>query len=205
LSAEYVHPPANHYAITPLSLTRKNRSGPDRDLERVQHTHKEGKYKEVITMPQQQYIKHLYETEELSINEISDKVGVNWRTAAKHAKRGDWNPVQSTRKRRRPVLEPFTDTIDVWLLEDRLLPRKDRRTAKSIWVLLKKYHGFTGSERTVRAYVAERKKALKHAQQEKYIELEHRIGEVQADFGTVRTIWDGELKEFRFSTTCRRR
>lgn len=153
-------------------------------------------------MPQQQYIKYLYETEELSINKISDKVGVNWRTAAKYAKKGDWNPVQSIRKRRRPVLEPFTDTIDVWLLEDHLLPRKDRRTAKSIWELLKKHHGFTGSERTVRAYVAERKKALKYEQQEKYIELEHRIGEAQVDFGTVRTIWDGEFKEFRSLTTA---
>jgi len=151
-------------------------------------------------MPQQQYIKYLYETEELSVNEISKKVGVNWRTAAKYAKKGDWNPEQRTRKRRRPVLEPFVDTIDVWLLEDQLLPRKDRRTAKAIWVLLKKHHGFTGSERTVRAYVAERKKALKHEQQEKYIELEHSIGEAQVDFGTVRTIWDGEFKEFRSLT-----
>lgn len=153
-------------------------------------------------MPQQEYIKHLYEKEELSINEISNKVGVNWRTAAKYAKRSDWNPVQATRKRRRPVLEPFTDTIDIWLLEDRLLARKDRRTAKAIWELLKKDHDFTGSERTVRAYVAERKKALKYEQQEKYIELEHPIGEAQVDFGTVRTIWDGEFKEFRSLTTA---
>jgi len=39
-------------------------------------------------MPQQEYIKYLYETEELSINEISAKVGVNWRTAAKLCKKG---------------------------------------------------------------------------------------------------------------------
>ena len=153
-------------------------------------------------MPQQQYIKYLYETEELSINEISTTVGVNWRTAAKYAKKGDWNLVQSARKRRRPVLEPFVDTIDVWLLEDQLLPRKDRRTAKAIWILLKEHHDFTGSDRTVRAYVAERKKALKYEQQEKYIELEHPIGEAQVDFGTVRTIWDGEFKEFSSLTTA---
>ncbi|MFY9412362.1 MAG: IS21 family transposase [Dethiobacteria bacterium] len=153
-------------------------------------------------MPQQEYIKYLYETEELSINEISAKVGVNWRTAAKYAKRDDWNPVQATGRRRRPILEPFIDTIDVWLLEDRLLPRKDRRTAKAIWKQLRKDHGFTGSERTVRAYVSERKKALKYEQQEKYIELEHSIGDAQVDFGTVRTILDGELKEFRSLTTA---
>ena len=82
-------------------------------------------------MPQQDYIKFLYETEERSINEISEKVGINWRTAAKYAKQSDWNVAQGNRKRRRPVLEPFVDTIDVWLLEDRLLPRKDRRTAKA--------------------------------------------------------------------------
>ena len=153
-------------------------------------------------MPQQDYIKFLYETEERSINEISEKVGINWRTAAKYAKQSDWNLAQGTRKRRRPVLEPFVDTIDVWLLEDRLLPRKDRRTAKAIWNLLRKHHGFTGSDRTVRAYVAERKRTLKFEQQEKYIELEHPIAEAQVDFGTVRTIWDGEFKEFRSLTTA---
>ncbi|MGB4370359.1 MAG: hypothetical protein WBJ91_01215 [Dethiobacteria bacterium] len=83
-------------------------------------------------MPQQEYIKYLYETEELSINEISAKVGVNWRTAAKYAKRDDWNPVQATGRRRRPILEPFIDTIDVWLLEDRLLPRKDACIGETI-------------------------------------------------------------------------
>ena len=38
-------------------------------------------------MAQQQYIKHLYEKEECSIAEISRRVGVNWRTAAKYAKK----------------------------------------------------------------------------------------------------------------------
>jgi len=46
------------------------------------------------------------------------------------------------------------------------------------------------------------KKALKYEQQEKYIELEHSIGDAQVDFGTVRTILDGELKEFRSLTTA---
>ena len=151
-------------------------------------------------MPQQQYIKFLYEQEDLSISQISARVDVDWRTAAKYAKKDDWNPEELSRKRRRPILEPFMDTIDVWLLEDRLLPRKDRRTAKAIWTMLKKEHGFNGSERTVRSYVATRKQELQQEEQEKYIELEHPIGEAQIDFGTVRTIWDGEYKEFRSLT-----
>jgi len=151
-------------------------------------------------MPEQQYIKFLYEQEGLSIREISARVKVDWRTAAKYAKKDDWNPAESSRQRRRPILEPFIDTIDVWLLEDRLLPRKDRRTAKAIWNMLKKDHGFSGSERTVRAYVATRKQELQQEGQEKYVELEHPLCEAQVDFGTVRTIWDSECKEFRSLT-----
>ena len=151
-------------------------------------------------MPQQQYIKYLYEQEELSIKEISDRVCVDWRTADKYAKKDDWSPVEPSRKRRKPILEPYVETIDVWLLEDRLLPRKDRRTAKAIWKQLSDKHGFEGSERTVRSYVAYRKRELKLEEQEKYLELEHLQAEAQVDFGTVHTIWDGMFKEFKSLT-----
>ncbi|SHI39316.1 hypothetical protein SAMN02745219_03474, partial [Desulfofundulus thermosubterraneus DSM 16057] len=58
-------------------------------------------------MAQQQYIKHLYEREECSIAEISRRVGINWRTAAKYAKKDDWyQPMQQTR-RRQPVMGSF--------------------------------------------------------------------------------------------------
>ncbi|MFO7882396.1 MAG: hypothetical protein R6U52_07665 [Kosmotogaceae bacterium] len=57
-------------------------------------------------MPQQEYIKYLYEKEELSINQISQRVDINWRTADKYAKNEDWNEiVKPKQKRRRPVTE----------------------------------------------------------------------------------------------------
>lgn len=66
-------------------------------------------------MAQQQYIKHLYEQEECSIAEISRRVGVNWRTATKYAKKDNWNqPMQQT-KRRQLVMEPFVDIVDTCL------------------------------------------------------------------------------------------
>ena len=153
-------------------------------------------------MPQQEYIKYLYEKEERSISEISDKVGINWRTAARYAKKDDWNCAQIKQKRSKPVMEPFSETVDVWILEDFLLPRKERRTARAIWKLLKHKHGFTGSERTVRAYVSERKKQLKSEQEEKYLQLNHPAGEAQSDFGMSHVIWDGEFKEIRALTTA---
>jgi hypothetical protein len=47
--------------------------------------------KEVLAMPKQEYIKYLYEKEEESISKISARVGMNWRTAAKYAKKDNWN------------------------------------------------------------------------------------------------------------------
>ncbi len=46
-------------------------------------------------MPQKEYIKYLCEKEELSIKKISDRVGINWRTASKYAKKEDWNTVST--------------------------------------------------------------------------------------------------------------
>ncbi|MBT9141352.1 MAG: hypothetical protein DDT30_01944 [Dehalococcoidia bacterium] len=153
-------------------------------------------------MLQQEYIRYLYEKEELSINEISTRVGIDWRTAAKYATKGDWSPVQNKQTRRRPVMASFVDTVEVWISEDYLLPRKERRTATAIWRLLKNKHGFTGSERTVRAYVSERKKELKNGQGEKYLELDHPAGQAQADFGMTHVVWGGEFKEIRSLTAA---
>jgi len=97
-------------------------------------------------MPQQEYIKYLYEVEGQSINEISSRVGVNWRTAAKYAKKEDWNKGVEKAQRRRPVIEPVAEVIDMWLMEDKLKPRKDRRTAAAIYQQLQAEYNFQGSE-----------------------------------------------------------
>ncbi|NHM27717.1 IS21 family transposase [Desulfofundulus sp. TPOSR] len=151
-------------------------------------------------MAQQQYIKHLYEREECSIAEISRRVGINWRTAAKYAKKDDWNqPMQQTR-RRQPVMGSFVDIVDTWLMEDMLKPRKERRTAATIYRQLREQYGFKGSGRTVRAYVSRRKKELRTGAQEKYLRLEHPPGQAQVDFGTSHVVWDGVLREIKYLT-----
>jgi len=149
-------------------------------------------------MPQQKYIKHLYEKEDRSIAEISARVGINWRTAAKYAKKDDWNETMTKPKRRRPVMEPYAEIVDVWLMEDMLKPRKERRTATGIYHQLRKEHGFAGSDRTVRGYVSQRKKELKAGQGEKFLELDHPTGQAQVDFGATHVVWDGELKEIKY-------
>ena len=99
-------------------------------------------------MPQQEYIKHLYEKEDFSVNKISQAMGINWRTANKYAKNEDWNKnVRPKQKRRRPVMESFSETVDVWILEDQLLPRKERRPATAMWRRLREKHGFAGFDK----------------------------------------------------------
>src|SRR5690606_33500170 len=101
-------------------------------------------------MPVVEYIKHLYEVEEESIKSIAERTGVSWRTAEKYARMEDWNR-GSAPQRRRPVMDAVADVVDTWLLEDRLLPRKERRDAAGIYRGLVKECGFAGGERTVRA------------------------------------------------------
>ncbi|MGI2295647.1 hypothetical protein [Paenibacillus sp. GXUN7292] len=45
----------------------------------------------MLKMPQQQYIKFLRESEDLSINEISKQARIHWRTAKKYADKTNWN------------------------------------------------------------------------------------------------------------------
>ena len=149
-------------------------------------------------MPVQHYIKYAYESEEASISDIARRAGVSWRTAAKYARRDDWNePMPSARAKQRPVMDPVADIIDTWLLEDRLLPRKDRRNAAGIYRELRDDHGFRGGERTVREYVQKRRGELFKHDTSAYVELEHPAGEAQADFGTIHCVREGKIVEVK--------
>lgn len=159
-------------------------------------------------MPIQDYIKHVYENEDASIADIARKTGVCWRTAEKYAKREDWNH-NPTKTRNRRVIAPVAEIVDTWLLEDRLLPRKLRRNAAAIFRQLKRDHGFTGGERTVRAYVSYRRAELLHGEKTAYVELEQLAGDAQVDFGTAMVPQSGKYVEiqvlvlsFPFSNVC---
>ena len=49
-----------------------------------------------------------------------------------------------------PVLDPFRDIIDGWLLDDKQRPKKQRHTAVRIYNRLQTEHDFKGAETTVR-------------------------------------------------------
>jgi len=152
----------------------------------------------MLVMAEIQYIKHLREKESKSIQVIADTLDINWRTAKKYADCQDFNiTLPGKRKRRRTVMAPYEDIVDTWLLEDKNLPCKQRHTAKRIHDRLVSEHGFGGAERTVREYVAFRKRQLGQ-QKEKFIQLSKPEAHAQADFGKFHAFKNGALTAFQY-------
>lgn len=140
----------------------------------------------MLTMAQIDCIRTLKHDEGKSIQELSQIMGINWRTAKKYADGDPELPGERPRQRRqRPVMGPYEELVDGWLMEDLRAPAKQRRTARAIFHALRDYHGFGGSERTVSRYVEHRKQILKSERQERYHRLEHPPGTAQIDFGRV--------------------
>jgi transposase len=94
----------------------------------------------------------------------------------------------------RPKLDPFTDQIDQWLLDDKSRHRKQRHTAKRVFDRLRDECGFTGGYTIVKDYIREQKRGG----QEMFVPLSHRPGHAQADFGEARAIIAGALQKVFF-------
>ncbi len=93
-----------------------------------------------------------------------------------------------------PKLDPYKADIDAWLIEDKKVKRKQRHTAKRIYVrLLEKYKDrFDCSYRSVAGYVAIKRKEI-FSENKCYLPLEHKPGEAQVDFGDADFYENGKL------------
>ncbi|PEJ76843.1 IS21 family transposase [Bacillus wiedmannii] len=153
----------------------------------------------MLTMPEIHYIKHLRETDDLSISEISRKVGKNWRTVKKYAD-GEVYPSDfdiNFTKTGMMYDSEFGEIVDLWLEEDSKLRRKERRTNKKIFNQLKTEYNFKGSYRTVCEYIQLRKPQMKIEKSTRYERLEHPAGEAQVDFGNMTVVKDGAYKDIK--------
>ena len=135
-------------------------------------------------MAQIEYIKHLYEVEEKSLNEIAKIMNLNYRTVRKYAVMENLSPNIKKRTNKYPVLGPFLKIIDTWLNDDLKRPRKQRHTAKRVFDRLVEEYEFKGSLRTVSDYVSKKKHEL-YQSSKGYLPIEHVKGEAQLDFGEM--------------------
>jgi transposase len=143
----------------------------------------------MLTMDKIHDIRFRYYAKGEKIAEIAKTMQIDRRTVQKFVDQEDFNeppPKAASEQRLCPKLEPYKDTIDMWLKEDKQAPRKQRHTAKRVFNRLKKeISGFNCSYRTVAKYYAVKHEEIFSGSKDGFLPLEHKPGEVQVDFGAA--------------------
>ena len=151
----------------------------------------------MLTMDQIHHIRALFYEQGYNISDIAKATGRDWKTVAKYIDMADFNeplPAPASEKQFCPKLEPYKQTIDSWLEEDRNHPRKQRHTARKVFArLTDEFPDFDCSYRLVAEYVKYRKEELNLKRNEGFLPLEHHPGEAQADFGSAEFYERGRL------------
>jgi transposase len=137
---------------------------------------------------------------ELSIHELARRHGVHRRTVRQALASPLPPPRKRPERRPAPKLGEYRALIDSWLVADRGAPRKQRHTARRVWERLRDVHGVEVSERQVRRYVRERRRALGELVDEVFVPLCHEPGvEAEVDWGEATVVIGGvETRVFLF-------
>ena len=154
------------------------------------------------TMDQIHTIRQLYYEQGLNLSQISEKLGLDWKTVRKYVDKEDFNlpePAGSASKQHTSKLDPFKKTIDSWILADKKAPRKQRHTAKRVHRrLAEEFPEYSCSYRLVADYFSAKKKELNAEVKEGYIPLLHAPGEAQGDFGAASFYENGTLHKGKY-------
>jgi len=110
----------------------------------------------MLTMDQYEYIRTAKRVYGKSIREIARETGHDRKTIKKILL--GKNQIYTVRETQPyPILGPFIDTIDNWLVADKEVHPKQRHTAVRIFHRLTDEFDFKGSETSVRRYVRDAK------------------------------------------------
>ena len=85
--------------------------------------------------------------------EVARSMNHDERTVKKYADMEDWSEERPKTTRKPRVMGEARPIIDKWLEEDATKKKKFRRTAKRMFDVLVKEHGYNGSYRSIRDYV----------------------------------------------------
>ncbi|MBC7251261.1 MAG: IS21 family transposase [Anaerolineae bacterium] len=144
----------------------------------------------MISVEDREEIRRAYFIENKSLRQIARELGHSRETVRKAIESAEPTAYTLKRPRSSPVLGPYKARIDELLAQSEHLPRKQRFTGRKIYELIKA-EGYTGSEPTVRRYIAQRRREKKKRQV--YIPLEFDPGtDAQVDWGEAVAIIGGE-------------
>jgi transposase len=136
-------------------------------------------------------IRRDHDREGLSIRALAERHRVHRRTVRQALE----SPLPPPRKRPEgrpaPALGEYRALIDEWLEADREAPRKQRHTARRIWRRLVDERGARVAERTVREYVAARRRELGEPGRV-FVPQIHQAGmEAEVDWGEAQVVLAG--------------
>ena len=165
-------------------------------------------YERMLAMSDINCIKHLRNKKGLSITQIKEILGVNWRTAKKYADEVQLPKSKIKQSQGMMHTEKWGEIVSDWLFEDSKLKKKLRRNKKQIFTELQAL-GFTGSYRTVCYFISEWENSHNEELDKGHNRLEHPPSEAQVDFGIMEVVKDGEFMDihvlvmsFPFSNTA---
>jgi len=150
-------------------------------------------------MDQYEFIRTAHRIYGKNISELSRMTGHS-RNTVKKAIRGEPWKYRERENQPFPVLDPYIDIIDGWLVNDKEQPKKQRHTARRVYNRLVAEHGYTGGESTVRRYVKGAKAIFGIDSPMAFIPCDPEAGfEAEVDWGTATAIIAGSrMKKLKF-------
>lgn len=143
----------------------------------------------MLTVDKKEEIRREHFLHGKSIRRIARELGCSRTTVRKAIRDSDVPVYRRTAPIRYTVLQPVIPLIDNWLKEDESQPKKQRHTARRIWIRLKEEFGFTGGESSVCRYVHEKRLVVP----EVFVPLVYQPGsDAQADWGEAKVTLNGE-------------
>lgn len=138
-------------------------------------------------------IRRRVKVEGVSKRQVLRESGLHWKTLKKILEHSV--PPGYRQKKPRPKLKigPYVERIRQILKDDKLVPRKQRHTAKRIFERLQG-EGYQGGYTVVKEVVRE----IEERSQEVYMPLSHPPGEAQFDFGFALARVGGKLRKVAF-------
>ncbi len=124
----------------------------------------------MLRMDQYEHVRTANRVYGHSISKISKDTGHSRNTIRK-ALQEEHKGYAPRQKQSFPVLGPFSQTIDQWLLADKEEPKKQRHTARRIYNRMVSEFAFHGSESNVRKFVREARVRLDVGRPQVFIPL----------------------------------
>ena len=125
--------------------------------------------------------------------EILRREGIHWETLKKILKYSEPPGYRRKEARPKPKIGPYLERIAQIIEEDKVLPKKQRHTAKRIYERIREM-GYEGKYTQVKEAVRE----IMRVKQEVFMPLIHRPGEAQVDFGYALVKVSGVMRKVGF-------